>query len=110
MNTVPTGLSGVPPPGVLRAAASDFRNAPLLASLVSATGKLPPRRRTRLAAKDHRTLARTVKLARRLALIAPLGRETVEAGPKKFVRAPRRVMGAARGWGGGERRGGEVAA
>jgi ribosomal protein S18 len=94
-------VSGVPPPGVLRVAASDFRNAPLLASLVSATGKLPPRRRTRLAAKDHRALARSIKLARQLALIAPLGRETVDAGPKKFVRPPKRVWREGEGGGGG---------
>jgi len=82
-------VSGVPPRGELRAVATDFRNAPLLAGLLSATGKLPPRRRTRLAAKDHRTLCRTVKLARRLALIAPLGRDTVSGGPKEVVRRKR---------------------
>ena len=94
-------VSGVPPRGALRAASTDFRNAPLLASLLSATGKLPPRRRTRLAAKDHRALCRSVKLARRLALVAPLGRDTVSGGPKKFVRGPKRAW-AKEGGGGGE--------
>jgi ribosomal protein S18 len=90
-------VTGVPPPGVLRAAAPDFRNAQLLASLLSATGKLPPRRATRLAAKDHRALARSVKLARRLALLAPLGRGTVSCGPEeRRVHGPRRAGGGSK--------------
>ena len=50
----------------------DFRDVRTLQGLLSETGKLPPRRRTRLAQKHHRHLMRQVKLARQLALLHPL--------------------------------------
>ena len=59
----------------------DFRDARTLQSLLSETGKLPPRRRTRLAQKHHRHLMRQVKLARQLALLHPLNnRDRVDGG------------------------------
>lgn len=59
----------------------DFRDAKTLQSLLSETGKLPPRRRTRLSQKHHRHLMRQVKLARQLALLHPLNnRDRVDGG------------------------------
>ena len=63
----------------------DFRDARTLQALLSETGKLPPRRRTRLAQKHHRHLMRQVKLARQLALLHPLNnRDRVDGGGGSF--------------------------
>jgi len=59
----------------------DFRDAKILQGLLSETGKLPPRRRTRLSQKHHRHLMRQVKLARQMALLHPLNnRSRVDGG------------------------------
>ena len=59
----------------------DFRDARTLQGLLSETGKLPPRRRTRLSQKHHRHLMRQVKLARQLALLHPLNnRDRADGG------------------------------
>ncbi|KAK9864413.1 hypothetical protein WJX84_010166 [Apatococcus fuscideae] len=58
-----------PIPGPEAARAADFRNTALLDAYLSESGKLHPRRRTHLSAKDQRSLVRKVKLARQLALL-----------------------------------------
>lgn len=63
----------LPPPAATRRMA-DFRDARFLASLLSDTGLLPPRRRTRLSQSQHRAACRAVKLARQMALLHPLTR------------------------------------
>ena len=63
----------------------DFRDARTLQALLSETGKLPPRRRTRLSQKHHRHLMRQVKLARQLALLHPLNnKDRVDGGGAVF--------------------------
>ena len=76
----------------------DFRDARTLQGLLSETGKLPPRRRTRLSQKHHRHLMRQVKLARQLALLHPLNnRDRADGGGFDDVSAA-----AAAAEGGGE--------
>lgn len=53
---------------------ADFRNGAFLSQFVTATGKLLPRRRTKLSAKLHSALCREIKLARNMALLHPLQR------------------------------------
>lgn len=53
---------------------ADFRNAAFLSQFVTATGKLVPRRRTRLSAKLHSAMTREIKLARTMALLHPTQR------------------------------------
>lgn len=50
---------------------ADFRNAQFLASFVTETGRLLPRRATKLSAKLHRHVGRQVKTARAMALMRP---------------------------------------
>jgi len=52
-------------------AQGDFRNANFLRNFLNESGKLLPRRKTRLPAKVHRELARQVKLSRAMALMNP---------------------------------------
>jgi len=47
----------------------DYRNAEVLRRFLSETGKILPRRRTGLSAKEQRILARTIKRARILGLL-----------------------------------------
>ncbi|KAK9821389.1 hypothetical protein WJX74_007849 [Apatococcus lobatus] len=49
--------------------AADFRNTYLLDAYLSESGKIHPRRQTRMSAKDQRALVRKLKLARQLALL-----------------------------------------
>ena len=63
--------AALPPAPEIRAKA-DFRDARFLASLLTDTGRLPPRRRTRLPQAAHRHVMRQVKLARQMALLHPL--------------------------------------
>lgn len=55
-------------------AKADFRNPGFLASFLSESGKLKPRRQTRLRQKLHRHLGRQIKLARQLGLLDPTSR------------------------------------
>jgi len=56
---------------------ADFRNTDFLAYFLKDSGKLVPRRRTKLPAKLHRELMREIKLSRSLALMNPLNKNTV---------------------------------
>lgn len=47
----------------------DYRNVEVLKRFLSETGKILPRRRTGLTAKEQRILARTIKRARILGLL-----------------------------------------
>jgi small subunit ribosomal protein S18 len=47
----------------------DYRNVEVLRRFLSETGKILPRRRTGLSAKDQRILAKTIKRARILGLL-----------------------------------------
>lgn len=47
----------------------DYRNAEVLKRFLSETGKILPRRRTGLTAKEQRILAKTIKRARILGLL-----------------------------------------
>ncbi|GAB5603631.1 30S ribosomal protein S18 [Thermus sp. FJN-A] len=47
----------------------DYRNVEVLKRFLSETGKILPRRRTGLSAKEQRILARTIKRARVLGLL-----------------------------------------
>ena len=47
----------------------DYRNVEVLKRFLSETGKILPRRRTGLSAKEQRILARTIKRARILGLL-----------------------------------------
>jgi len=47
----------------------DYRNVEVLRRFLSETGKILPRRRTGLSAKEQRILAKTVKRARILGLL-----------------------------------------
>jgi small subunit ribosomal protein S18 len=47
----------------------DYRNVEVLRRFLSETGKILPRRRTGLSAKEQRILAKTVKRARVLGLL-----------------------------------------
>ncbi|KAI7837226.1 hypothetical protein COHA_008915 [Chlorella ohadii] len=73
---------------------ADYKNAPLLASFLSDSGKLPLRSRTRLRAKLHRHLSRQVKIARHLAILSPTEKwrpeTTPEAAAVAAARAARR--------------------
>eukprot|EP00887_Chlorella_sp_A99_P008040 scaffold12.g8040.t1 len=62
---------------------ADFRNPKFLSQFVSEGGKLHPRRRTQLRQKLHRHLARQVKIARIMGLMAP------DAKVPQHVRASR---------------------
>lgn len=48
---------------------NDFKNLDILRRFLSETGKILPRRRTGLNAKDQRKLARTIKRARMMGLL-----------------------------------------
>lgn len=52
-------------------AMADFRNSAFLSNFITETGRLFPRRKTRLPAKLQRELARQVKLARAMAIMNP---------------------------------------
>lgn len=80
----------LPPAPEIRAKA-DFRDARFLASLLTDTGRLPPRRRTRLTQAAHRHVMRQVKLARQMALLHPLTKHARADG------------GGGKGGGGGEK-------
>lgn len=56
---------------------ADFRNTEFLTYFLKDSGKLVPRRRTRLPAKLHRELMREIKLARSLGLVDFLSKGTV---------------------------------
>lgn len=56
---------------------ADFRNTEFLAYFLKDSGKLVPRRRTKLPAKLHRELMREIKLARSLGLVDFLSKGTV---------------------------------
>jgi ribosomal protein S18 len=60
---------------------ADYKNAPLLASFLSESGKLPLRSRTHLRAKLHRHLSRQVKIARQMAILSPTERWRSENAP-----------------------------
>nr|4ZER_1r Chain 1r, 30S ribosomal protein S18 [Thermus thermophilus HB8]4ZER_2r Chain 2r, 30S ribosomal protein S18 [Thermus thermophilus HB8]5F8K_1r Chain 1r, 30S ribosomal protein S18 [Thermus thermophilus HB8]5F8K_2r Chain 2r, 30S ribosomal protein S18 [Thermus thermophilus HB8]5FDU_1r Chain 1r, 30S ribosomal protein S18 [Thermus thermophilus HB8]5FDU_2r Chain 2r, 30S ribosomal protein S18 [Thermus thermophilus HB8]5FDV_1r Chain 1r, 30S ribosomal protein S18 [Thermus thermophilus HB8]5FDV_2r Cha len=47
----------------------DYRNVEVLKRFLSETGKILPRRRTGLSAKEQRILAKTIKRARILGLL-----------------------------------------
>uniref|UniRef100_UPI0038B5E81D 30S ribosomal protein S18 n=1 Tax=Thermus filiformis TaxID=276 RepID=UPI0038B5E81D len=47
----------------------DYKNVEVLRKFLSETGKILPRRRTGLTAKEQRILARTIKRARVLGLL-----------------------------------------
>lgn len=53
---------------------NDFRNPNFLNNFISESGKINPRRQTRLPAKMHRTVVRQIKFARSLALMCPTSR------------------------------------
>ncbi|RIH88617.1 30S ribosomal protein S18 [Meiothermus luteus] len=48
---------------------TDFKNVEILKRFLSETGKILPRRRTGLSAKEQRKLARTIKRARVMGLL-----------------------------------------
>ncbi|MFN8509318.1 MAG: 30S ribosomal protein S18 [Deinococcaceae bacterium] len=48
---------------------TDYRDVKMLRRFISDTGKILPRRRTGLSAKNQRRLSQTIKVARQLALI-----------------------------------------
>lgn len=56
---------------------ADFRNTEFLTYFLKDSGKLVPRRRTKLPAKLHRELMREIKLARSLGLVDYLSKGTV---------------------------------
>lgn len=56
---------------------ADFRNTEFLTYFLKDSGKLVPRRRTKLPAKLHRELMREIKLARSLGLVDFLSKDTV---------------------------------
>lgn len=56
---------------------ADFRNTEFLKYFLTDSGKLVPRRKTKLPAKLHRELMREVKLARSLGLVDFLSKDTV---------------------------------
>lgn len=56
---------------------ADFRNTDFLKYFLKDSGKLVPRRKTKLPAKLHRELMREIKLSRSLALMNPLDKTTV---------------------------------
>jgi small subunit ribosomal protein S18 len=48
---------------------TDYRDVKMLRRFISDTGKILPRRRTGLSAKNQRRLSQTIKIARQLALV-----------------------------------------
>ena len=48
---------------------TDYKDVKMLRRFVSDTGKILPRRRTGLSAKNQRRIAQTIKIARQLALL-----------------------------------------
>ncbi len=48
---------------------TDYKDVKMLRRFISDTGKILPRRRTGLSAKNQRRLAGTIKIARQLALV-----------------------------------------
>lgn len=74
-------------------AAADFRNPALLNNFIGPSGKLEPRRRTRLPSKLHREMVRQVKLARALAVMCPTAKvlpprpPQQAGGPRRFNKA-----------------------
>jgi small subunit ribosomal protein S18 len=48
---------------------TDYRDVKMLRRFISDTGKIVPRRRTGLSAKNQRRIAQTIKIARQLALL-----------------------------------------
>lgn len=48
---------------------TDYKDVKMLRRFVSDTGKILPRRRTGLSAKNQRRIAQTIKVARQMALL-----------------------------------------
>lgn len=48
---------------------TDYKDVKMLKRFISDTGKILPRRRTGLSAKNQRRIAQTIKVARQLALL-----------------------------------------
>jgi small subunit ribosomal protein S18 len=63
-------------PAAMAVARADFRNAGFLSHFLTDTGKMMPRRYTRLPAKVHREVTRQVKLARSLGILRPTAKQT----------------------------------
>ena len=74
------------------AAAADFRNPVLLNNFIGPSGKLEPRRRTRLPSKLHREMVRQVKLARALALMSPTAKVLPPRPLQRFNKKPEPSM------------------
>lgn len=70
-------------------ASNDFRNPNFLNNFITESGKINPRRQTRLPAKLHRNVVRQIKLARSLALMCPTARVHLQ-GPQDSDERPAR--------------------
>ena len=71
-------------------ASNDFRNPNFLNNFISESGKINPRRQTRLPAKLHRIVVRQIKLARSLALMCPTARVHLQGAQGSDDRPARR--------------------